>query len=93
MSFAFAVMAPNAEAAAMAIQIELAKVCAAQPVHAHDAELVQAIADSYLGLVDLMPDHVLQVSVNGSVATIDGKVTGCGVGIGISQLVPTLPAE
>lgn len=51
MSFSFNARAATKALVLAAVAAEMAKVVEAQPVHKHDAEAVQAAAETYVGLI------------------------------------------
>lgn len=67
MSYSFSVRASSKSEAVVAIDAELAKVFASQPIHELDRATAQAVAESYLLMLRDEPGMDVAVSMNGSV--------------------------
>lgn len=66
MSFSFNVRGANKAEALEAVKAEMAKVVAAQPIHAHDADSVQAVAETYVAQIpDPAADQAVLLGVSG----------------------------
>lgn len=67
MSFSYQVRgASKADAMSKAVA-EMAKVIEAQPVHAHDADSVQAVVETYVGLLpEPSPEQDVVIGISGS---------------------------
>ena len=67
----------------------LDEVVKQQAVHALDRDDAEDTVECFLALVGEPPEgQELSVSVAGSVATVDGRVTGVGVSVTINLITP-----
>lgn len=65
MSFSFTARGATAALALAAVAAEMAKVVEAQPIHKHDAEAVQKVAEHYAGLLPQDAARDVVIACNG----------------------------
>lgn len=98
MSYSFSARGATKEEAAKNVAAELAKVVAAQPIHAVDQAQAQAAAEAFLALVPGADGKDFHVSVHGSVSYhgtqggADQVVSSVSVGVGASLVAKEKPA-
>jgi hypothetical protein len=81
MSYSFTVREATKDAAVTAVDAELKKVLAGQPVHAKDKAQALAAAESFIGLLDPEESQSVVVSMNGSISTNAAGVTNASVSV------------
>lgn len=92
MSYSFSVRAATKSDAVVRVAAELAKVVASQPIHAADQAQAQAVAETFILVVDEPSDGFeLSISVSGWLqwraaehATSAGPFTGANVSVSVS---------
>lgn len=90
MSFSFQVRAATKALALAAVSAEMAEIVAAQPVHTHDADAVQKVAEHYASLLPEAEDNDVAIACNGYLSW-DGtdaapEFTSANVGVNVRFL-------
>lgn len=90
MSFSFTVRAATTALALAAVAVELDKVVAAQPAHAHDAEAVKETAARYASLLSEDAEKDVVIACNGWAewqgTDAEPHFVGVNVGVNVRHL-------
>jgi len=86
MSYSFSVRGATRAEVRFLIKAELNRVVEQQPVHAADRADAEEVANTFISLVPEDGESDFQVSMHGSVGSIDGALVSASMGVSVTKL-------
>lgn len=91
MSYSFSARGSTKAAVLEKIAAEMAKVVAAQPIHAADQAQAVAAAEAFVGVLPVDETKDVNVSINGSISSTETGITGASVSVYASNISKETP--